>query len=129
MRDAEVSGAKIENGYIEIYFADGEKRSVSVKMAAQYRVSETFAMEMVKNGAVIVDLRTRAEFSIKHMQGAVNVEYSGAEEWLKKQPKDGAYIFICRTGVQSDEMAFFARSEGFERSFSLGGMLDMARVK
>lgn len=129
VRNGEVTDARMENGEIIIDFADGQSRRVPVRLAAQYRISETFAAKLIGEGAALIDLRTHEEYEKIHFPGAVNVEYAAAQEWLSGKPKDKTYIFICRTGVLSDEIAFFARGAGFEKSFSMGGMDDIFRIK
>ncbi len=71
------------------------------------------AREAVKNGAVIVDVRTVSEFRQGHIKGAVNLPI---EEILKGNitlPKDKEIVVYCRTGSRSSVSANVLRTQGW----------------
>lgn len=74
----------------------------------------TKAREAVKNGAIIVDVRTPKEFKEKHILGAVNLPI---EEIMKgstqKLPRDKEIVVYCRTGSRSSTSAKVLRGQGW----------------
>jgi rhodanese-related sulfurtransferase len=72
-------------------------------------------------GARIVDVRTAAEFTGAHIEGAENVPLSDiaavASDWDRSVP----VVLYCAVGDRSDTAAEILTSMGFERVYDLGG--------
>lgn len=71
------------------------------------------AREAVKNGALIVDVRTPEEFKVKHIVGAINLPI---EEIMKNNinlKKDKEIVVYCRTGSRSRVSAKVLREQGW----------------
>ena len=71
------------------------------------------AREAVKNGAIIVDVRTPKEFKRKHISGAINVPI---EEIMKnniKIQKNKELVLYCQTGSRSSVSAKFLTQQGW----------------
>ncbi|KUK49268.1 MAG: Rhodanese-like protein [Actinobacteria bacterium 66_15] len=71
-------------------------------------------------GARIVDVRTAAEFTGAHLEGAENVPLSeiasAAAGWDRSVP----VVLYCTVGDRSDSAAEILASMGFERVYDLG---------
>ncbi|MEL7667366.1 MAG: rhodanese-like domain-containing protein [Actinomycetota bacterium] len=74
-----------------------------------------------EEGARIVDVRTAAEFTGAHIEGAENVPLSDlaavADGWDRTAP----VVVYCAVGDRSDSAAGMLQSMGFERVYDLGG--------
>lgn len=74
-----------------------------------------------EEGARVVDVRTAAEFTGAHIQGAENVPVSDlaavAEGWDRTAP----VVVYCAVGDRSGSAAGVLQSMGFERVYDLGG--------
>ena len=57
----------------------------------------TLAREAVKNGAIIIDVRTAKEFAQKHIKGAINVPIDSIMKGNAKLPKNKELVLYCRT--------------------------------
>lgn len=72
-------------------------------------------------GARIVDVRTAAEFTGAHIEGAENVPLSDiaavASDWDRSVP----VVLYCAVGDRSDTAAEILTSMGFERVYDMGG--------
>lgn len=72
-------------------------------------------------GARIVDVRTAAEFTGAHIEGAENVPLRDlpqvAGEWDRTQP----IVLYCAVGDRSGSAAELLQSMGFERVYDLSG--------
>ena len=72
------------------------------------------AEEALKNGAVIIDVRTPMEFSGGHVAGSKNIPLNELQSSLKNVPKSKAIIFCCASGARSGSATQFAKSQGYE---------------
>lgn len=64
---------------------------------------------------MIIDVRTRAEYNARHVEGAINVDYrdpSFARE-IAEFPRDAQYIVYCNAGGRGGRAADFMKAHGF----------------
>lgn len=71
------------------------------------------AREAVKNGAIIVDVRTPEEFSGKHVKGALNLPIEEIMKGNINLPKDKEIVVYCRSGSRSSASAKVLRKQGW----------------
>jgi len=92
--------------------------------AAGVDVSVDEALRLWQNKeAVIVDVRTPAEYREGHIPGVVNIPLDELEKRKNEVPKDKKVVLICRTGNRSAEGTRLLRGSGFQNVFnSTGGM-------
>jgi rhodanese-related sulfurtransferase len=70
--------------------------------------------ELLTSGAIIVDVRTPAEYAEGHLKGSINVplhEIATHTEELKKMP---AVIVCCASGIRSNKAANILQQSGIE---------------
>ena len=85
------------------------------------------AQQLVKtHHAVLVDVRTPAEYAMDHLDGAVNVPLGELEARLADFParKDQDVIVYCRSGHRSARAAAVLRDAGFTEVHDLGTILN-----
>lgn len=80
--------------------------------------------EPIAADAVLIDVRTPAEFAEGHLAGAVNIDLqSGAfEQQIAALPLDGDYVVYCRSGNRSGQAVEIMRGLGFENLVDAGGL-------
>ena len=69
---------------------------------------------LVKHGALILDVRTPAEFQGGHIKGAINIPLQTLNQGLKKLKKDQIIITCCASGMRSSSAKSILKSNGFE---------------
>jgi phage shock protein E len=70
---------------------------------------------LVKNGAVIVDVRNNAEFKSGHIKGAVNIPAEYVSEMINDLKKiNKPVITCCKSGIRSGMAASVLSSAGLE---------------
>lgn len=77
--------------------------------------------QLVAQGAVIMDVRTPAEFNSGHIKGAINVPLQNIEKSLSKFKKDQVIITCCASGMRSGSARGILRSKGFTNVHNGGG--------
>ena len=82
------------------------------------------ALEMQKNGAVLIDVRTPAEVAEGTAPGSINIPLQEAEQRIAEFPKDKDLLIFCRSGKRSMAVSNFLIQNGYERVFNVvGGFL------
>jgi rhodanese-related sulfurtransferase len=82
------------------------------------------ALEMQKNGAVLIDVRTPGEVAEGTAPGSINIPLQEAEQRIGEFPKDKDLLIFCRSGKRSMAVSNFLIQNGYERVFNVvGGFL------
>ena len=95
-----------------------------VEFAPIQKITMEQAMELVKNGALLVDVREPEEYAKKHLEHAVNMPYCDihgiAGHYIKD--KSQPLIVYCTTGKRSTQAKNSLECLGFEQIYYLGGV-------
>lgn len=83
------------------------------------------AKELIKEGAVLVDVRTKSEYNSGHIDGAKllpvdSINASNAKEVIAS--KDTVVIVYCRSGARSASAAKLLEELGYTNVYNLGAM-------
>ncbi|MDC7999552.1 rhodanese-like domain-containing protein [Aequorivita todarodis] len=78
--------------------------------------------------AVILDVRTDAEFQEGYIPGAIQIDIYNGAEFLKKakelDPKKNYYVY-CRSGGRSGQACMLLNSVGIKNAYNLkGGIME-----
>lgn len=78
---------------------------------------------LIKQGAVILDVRSRAEFANGHIQQAVNipVDELQSSNLSKLKNKDQCIICCCASGMRSGTAKKILESKGYTAVYNGGG--------
>lgn len=78
--------------------------------------------------AVVVDVRTPAEFAEGHLDGAVNIDVQGTDFAARaaELPTDAPVVVYCRSGNRSAAAVAVLRDLGFTDLTDAGAMPDAA---
>lgn len=87
------------------------------------KVSGDEARRLVASGALLVDVRTPAEFSAGHIKGAVNIPLLELEQRMGELgAKDKPIVLYCRSGNRSSRAQSLLEKAGFSQVYDLGAM-------
>lgn len=91
--------------------------------ADQRDIDCAVAAEKVKNGALLVDVRTKDEFDQGHLVGARNIplDYIEGNADALAADKDREIVLYCRSGRRSGIAQTILRSRGFRQVLNAGG--------
>lgn len=81
------------------------------------------ARTLVAEGAYLLDVRTSAEFSEGHIEGAHNIPVQELASRLAELPgKDRAIVVYCRSGRRSKDASTQLAQAGYAALYDLGPM-------
>ena len=70
--------------------------------------------DLVKQGAVVVDVRTPGEFQGGHIKGSINIPLQSLDGSLSKIKKDKPVITCCASGMRSGSAKSILKSKGYD---------------
>ena len=87
------------------------------------QISAKDALEKLKNGALVIDVRSPGEFSSGHLAKAVNIPLDEIETAVPKRVKDKSQVLLlhCASGMRSGMAKSKLIGMGYTNAFNLGG--------
>ena len=91
---------------------------------SKYEVINTNkALELIDNGAIVIDVRTKDEYNSGHIKNAINIPLDTID--YIDIDKDTIIIVYCASGIRSTEAAKKLYDLGFNNLYNLdGGLLN-----
>ena len=87
------------------------------------RIDSAEAHRLVSAGARLIDVRTPAEFSAGHIEGARNVPLQELPARMGELgPREDPLVLYCRSGRRSNLARTKLEAEGFTAVYDLGPM-------
>ncbi len=84
---------------------------------------------IIEEGALIVDVRTKEEYEQGHIPGSLNIpldEIGKAMEWLQK---DVPVVLVCASGNRSSHAVMVLKANGFEKVYNGGSWDSLGDIK
>jgi rhodanese-related sulfurtransferase len=76
---------------------------------------------LLKKGATIVDVRSKAEYQGGHIKGSINIPLDTLGHHLSQLKKDNAIITCCASGMRSAAAKNMLKANGFTQVHNGGG--------
>ncbi len=87
------------------------------------KVAPEKARALVKEGARLVDVRTKSEHDAGHIPGSLHIPLSDLQEREKEIGDKGKPVIVyCQSGMRSASAAGMLRKSGFAEVYDLGAM-------
>jgi rhodanese-related sulfurtransferase len=96
------------------------KELLGIKPAPNYN-------ELLQEGGMIIDVRTKAEFSNGHIKGSKNIPLQALSSNLNKLKKDKPIITCCASGMRSASAKSMLKSNGFSNVYNGGSWARLNR--
>ena len=77
--------------------------------------------QLIADGAIIIDVRTKGEYAGGHIKGSVNIPLNMLAGNLGKIKKDKPVITCCASGMRSASAKSVLKSNGFKEVYNGGG--------
>ena len=86
------------------------------------QISEDAAVMHLKEGAVVIDVRSPAEFSTGHLKDAINMPLPQIERLIVNRVKDREKVLLlhCQSGMRSGVAKRKLDALGYTRAYNLG---------
>jgi phage shock protein E len=81
--------------------------------------------ELIKNGASIIDVRTKGEYQGGHIKNSLNIPLDSLNSNLSKLKKDQPVITCCASGMRSASAKSILKSNGFKDVHNGGGWMSL----
>lgn len=82
--------------------------------------------ELIANGAVVLDVRSKGEFASGHVSGSINIPVDQLKSNLKKiSDKKKPIITCCASGMRSASAKAILRSAGYENVHNAGSWYNL----
>jgi len=83
-------------------------------------------VQLLKEGAVILDVRSKNEFSGGHIKGSINIPIDQISDNIHKlKDKNKAIITCCASGMRSASAKSILESKGYNRVYNGGGWFSL----
>ena len=105
--------------------------AVDVNAALEYRepgpitkITAEEARRLVKEGALLLDTRTREEYAAHHLDGALNTPFTEIYSHIAETvpDKDTPCVLYCSKGLRSAQVKYTMEHMGYTRVYLLGGV-------
>jgi rhodanese-related sulfurtransferase len=85
-------------------------------------ISEKEAAARLKEGALVIDVRSRQEFESGHLSQAINIPLDDLDTLLRQEVKDKnqALLLHCASGIRSGMAKKRLEAAGYKNAFNLG---------
>lgn len=96
--------------------------AVIFMMKKSGQISAKDALEKLRNGALVIDVRSPGEFSSGHLPKAINIPLDEIETALPKRVKDKDQVLLlhCASGMRSGAAKQKLKGMGYANVFNLG---------
>jgi phage shock protein E len=94
------------------------------------QISRKEAVAYLKSGALVVDVRSPAEFNSGHLPKAINVPLDELETALPRRMKDKEQVLLlhCQSGMRSSMAKKRLERLGYANAFNLGSYSRAAQL-
>lgn len=108
--------------YWTIYFIVFGIVILFMVMRRSGQISKKAAAEHLRNGALVIDVRTPREFSAGHLTQAINIPVDDIEGIVGGKIKDKNKVLLlhCQTGMRSNKAVKKLAEIGYANAYNLG---------
>ena len=98
-------------------------------MSVKITVDE--AWKKIKEGALVVDVRTPAEFNAGHLENALNIPHTEIVKHISEfgSDKNREVVLYCKSGGRVVAAQAELRAQGFSNVFNAGGYEDLSSAR
>jgi thiamine biosynthesis protein ThiI len=120
--------AKLDLGLLDQALAEREVLDLR-HLAADASALEDLEVSEIPEGAVVIDLRTRAEYQAWHWPGALQLDFAKALEAYPSFAKEQSYVLYCESGLKSAHLAELMRKRDLRACHVRGGTPTLRKLE
>lgn len=93
----------------------------------KYQTLDEGLPQLIKKGAVILDVRTEKEYQSGHIEGSLNISLGEIRERYIELDRDKIYITVCSHGLRSVKVENILKEKGFKKVYNGGAWSDLEK--
>lgn len=93
----------------------------------KYQTLDDGLDKLIKNGVIILDVRTEKEFEMGHISGSQNISLETIRERYIELDKNKTYITVCSHGLRSVKVEHILKEKGFKKIYNGGAWSDLQK--
>jgi rhodanese-related sulfurtransferase len=93
----------------------------------KYQTLDDGLDNLIKSGAVILDVRTEKEFEMGHISGSQNISMGNIRERYTELDPNKTYITVCSHGLRSVKVEHILKEKGFKKVYNGGAWIDLQK--
>lgn len=91
----------------------------------KYQTLDNGLGQLIRNGAVILDVRTEKEYSTGHIPGSKNISLGTIRQRYVELDSGKTYITVCSHGLRSVKAENILKEKGFKKVYNGGAWSDL----
>lgn len=91
----------------------------------RYQTLDDGLDQLIRKGAVILDVRTENEYKTGHIEGSVNISLGTLRERYIELNPEKTYITVCSHGLRSVKAENILKDRGFKHAHNGGAWSDL----
>lgn len=91
----------------------------------KYQTLDDGLEQLIKKGAVILDVRTESEYKTGHIPGSENISLGTIREQHIELDPSKTYITVCSHGLRSVKAEHILKEKGFKHVHNGGAWIDL----
>ena len=99
-----------------VFSGAGADGTLGAKIKAEH------ALDVVRSGAALLDVRENSEWTSGHAPGAIHVALADIDTAPRRLPKGRPVVVMCASGMRSRTAAKHLRGLGFDAASLSGGI-------
>lgn len=93
----------------------------------RYQTLDNGLDQLIKNGAVIIDVRTEKEYETGHIRNSENISLGTIRERYTELDPEKTYITVCSHGLRSVKAEQILKEKGFKNVYNGGAWSDLQK--
>jgi phage shock protein E len=85
--------------------------------------------DIIKKGALIIDVRTQKEYKEGHIAGSLNISLDEIKQAMSWLIKDVPIILVCTSGISSAFAKKILEKNGYEKVYNGGSWNNFGEIK
>ncbi|MFT7033788.1 MAG: phage shock protein E [Cyclobacteriaceae bacterium] len=89
-------------------------------------IEKTDYAQMVKDGAIVLDVRSKGEYDCGHIDNSINISVDQLENNLHRfKDQEKTIITCCASGMRSDSAKSLLKTKGYKNVYNGGSWLGL----
>lgn len=85
--------------------------------------------ELIKEGALIIDVRSSAEFASGHVEGSLNIPLQQLANRTRDLETGKTVLLCCASGTRSGMAVAILKGKGFKKVINAGSWSNLASIR